>query len=232
MPRNPVPLLVLLAVLIAAGGSYFVFLTTDVPRSTNTHEVLASRSDLELAMRVRHDAGPISEEDYAMSDVDGLSKSTYRAIGRSGVQITIVERPRQTLEDGPNVAFFLQQAVADGVWDLPSRPPRGDRSTHYEIDVYQLLGNQHGSHRFTFTDPQYWATTGGHQFHIVLEKSKPIPDILKLSSTTLIEPRYEKVVDDFRAFGPQSFRNKIAAAQTQLGAIGGHAAPILLKAHG
>lgn len=220
MLRNPVPFLVLVAALIAAGGFYGVFQTTVAPRYTNTHKVLASRSDLELAMRVSHDTGPISEEDYAMSDVDGVSKSSYRAIGRSGVQITIAERPRETLDDGPNVAYFFQEAVADGVWDLRSRPPRGDRSTHYQIDVYQLTGDQHGSHRFTFTDPHYWATTGGHQFHIVLDKNKPIPDILKLSSTTLVEPRYEKVVDDFRAFGPQSFRDKIAAAQTRLKAHG------------
>jgi hypothetical protein len=151
-----------------------------------------------------------------MSDIDGLSKSRYRALGRSGLAITIDERPRVTIDEGPNVAFLFQQAVLDGIWELPSRPPRGDTSTHYTIEVYQLTGDRHGSHRFEFTDPHYWATTGGHQFHITLAKNKPVPDLLTLSSTTLVEPRYEKLVADFREFGPQSFRDKVAAAQTRL----------------
>lgn len=216
MRRNPVPLLILLAALVGLGGAYWAFEATVVPQLNRTHDVLASRSELRLAMLVRHDTGPISEEDYSMSDIDGLSGSSYRAIGRNGVQITIEERPRKTIEDGPDVAYFFQQAVADGIWDLQSKPPRGDRSTHYTIDVYQLTGSQHGAHRFEFTDPRYWATTGGHQFHIVLSKDKPLPDLLRLSSTTLVDPRYAKVVDDFRAFGPQSFRQKIAAAQSRL----------------
>jgi hypothetical protein len=218
--RNFIPLFVLFASLVGLGAAYWAFEATVMPRLNRTHDVLTSRSDLRLTMTVRHDTGPISEEDYVMSDVDGLSKSRYRALGRSGVQITIDERPRETIEDGPNVAYFFQEAVQDGVWDLESRPPRGDRSTHYTIDVYQLTGVQHGEHRFEFTDPSYWATTGGHQFHLILDKNKPLPDLLKMSSTTLIEPRYAKLVADFRSFGPQSFRDKIAAAQSRLKAHG------------
>ncbi len=220
MRPNPVPILVLLAALVGLGGAYYAFQTTVLPRYTGAHTVLESRSVLRLAMTVRHDDGPIAEEYYEMSDSDGLSKSRYRALGRTGLQITIDERPRTTIEEGPNVAFFFQQAVLDGIWELPSRPPRGDRSTHYTIEVYQLTGDQHGSHRFEFTDPQYWATTGGHQFHITLSKDKPIPNLLTMSSTTLVEPRYEKLVADFRAFGPQSFRDKVAAAQSRLKAHG------------
>jgi hypothetical protein len=167
-------------------------------------------------MTVRHATGPIAEEDYQMSDIDGLSQSRYRAVGRTGLAITIDERPRETVEQGPNVAYFFQQAVQDGVWDLTNEPPRGDRSTSYTVDVYQLLGNQHGSRSFTFTDPHYWATTGGHQFHIVLRKGQPLPNLLNMTSTTLVEPRYQKIVDDFRAFGPQSFRDKIVAVQARL----------------
>jgi hypothetical protein len=218
--RNPIPLLVFFASCIGLAAAYWAFEATVVPRINRTHDVLASRSELRISMTVRHDTGPISEEDYAMSDVDGLSKSRYRALGRSGVQITIDERPRRTIEDGPNVAYFFQEAVQDGVWDLQSRPPRGDRSTHYLIDVYQLTGDQHGEHRFEFTDPHYWATTGGHQFHITLDRNKPLPNLLTLSSTTLVEPRYEKVVGDFLSFGPQSFRDKVAAAQSRLKAHG------------
>jgi hypothetical protein len=214
--RNFIPLLVFLAALIGLGGAYATFQSTVRPRYEGAHEVLNSRSELRVSMTVRHDDGPISQEEYRMSDVDGLSKSRYRALGRNGLAITIDERPRVTIEEGPNVAFLFQQTVLDGIWELPSRPPRGDTSTHYTIEVYQLTGDQHGSHRFEFTDPHYWATTGGHQFHITLDKNKPVPNLLTLSSTTLVEPRYEKLVADFREFGPQSFRDKVAAAQTRL----------------
>jgi len=53
-----------------------------------------------------------------------------------------------------------------------------------------------------------------------LSKNKPLPNLLALTSTTLVEPRYEKIVEDFREFGPQSFRDKVAAAQTRLKAHG------------
>jgi len=32
----------------------------------------------------------------------------------------------------------------------------------------------------------------------------------------VVEPRYQKLVDDFRTFGPPSFRTKVAAAQSRL----------------
>ncbi len=220
MPRNPVPVLVFIACLIAAFGAYAIFQTSVSPRLSGAHQVLEARSVLELSMVVKHTHGPIAEEEYAMSDTDGLSKSSYRAVSRGGLQITIDERPRVTIEDGPNVAFFFQQAVLDGVWQLTNRPPRGDTSTAYTVRVYQLDGTQHGSREFTFTDPHYWATTGGHQFHITLHKNEPIPNLLTMTSTTLVEPRYEKIVQDFRSFGPASFREKVAAAQTRLRAHG------------
>ena len=221
MLRNPIPPLILIVALLGLAGAYAFFQSSLVPRYAASRHVLASRSELKIAMRVRHVRGPIAQEDYAMSDVEGVSSSSYRALGRGGLQITIAERPRKTLEDGPNVAYFFQQAAADGVWELRSKPPRGDTSTSYAIDVYQLTGPDHGSHRFTFTDPRYWATTGGHQFTLHLDKNKPVPDLLRMSSTTLVEPRYAKLVDDFRAFGPDSFRKKVAQARARLAAAPG-----------
>jgi hypothetical protein len=220
VPRNLVPILVFLAALFAIFGTYAIFQGTLVARYHGAHKILAARSVLELDMKIRHTTGPIAEENYAMSDTEGLSKSRYRATSRAGLQITIDERPRKTIEDGPNVAFFFQQAVLDGVWDLTNRPPRGDTSTSYTVYVYQLDGQDHGSRTYTFTDPHYWATTGGHQFHLTLSKNKPLPNLLDMTSTTLVEPRYGKIVADFRAFGPQSFRDKVAAAQTRLKAHG------------
>ncbi len=216
MPRNPIPPLVFVVALLGLIGSYIFFQHMLLPRYSASRRVLDSRSELRLSLTVQHVAGPLAEEAYAMRDLDGVSSSSYKALGRSGVQISITERPRATTEAGPNVAYFFQQTVTDGIWELRSRAPRGDRGTRYTVDVYQDINGQHGSRHVTFTDPHYWATTGGHQFHIHLDKDKPVPDLVKLTSTTLVEPRYEKVVGDFRAFGPPSFKNKVAAARARL----------------
>ena len=217
MARNPIPFFILVAVLVGLGTAYAYFQTTQSPRYAATRKVAAQRSEIRLGMSVTYDHGPLLREDYELADVEGTSRGLYRGLGRSGTQITIAERPRVTLDEGANVAFFFDRAVQDGIWELRSKPPRGETQAHYAVSIAQVTGNQSGSHRFSFTDPHYWATTGGHQFHIKLEKGKPLPNLLQLSSTTLVEPRYQKIVDDFRAFGPASFRAKVSAAQARLG---------------
>lgn len=214
--RNPIPPLIFVVTAVGLVVAFTYFRATEAQRFVATHKVLVQRSVIRLGMTVGYDAGPLVEEDYAMSDVDGVSSSSYRGVGRRGTRITITERPRATLEDGVNVAYFFGQVVQDGIWELSSRPPRGDTRAHYRISIYQLTDTQHGAHVFEFTDPHYWATTGGHQFHIKLSKDKPVPNLLQLSSTVVVEPRYEKLVADFRAFGPESFRSKVAAAQARL----------------
>ncbi len=217
MARNPIPPLILILTFIGLACAGVFFAKTVLPRAIATRKVLDQASKIHLAMTVHYDKGPLVEEDYAMSDDDGVSSSHYKAVGRDGLQITVAERPRRTLEPGTDVAFFFDKAVLDGIWELTSKPPRGDTSAHYTITIYQLTGNEHGSRTIVFTDPHYWATTGGHQFHIKLERDKPVPDLLQLTSTVLVEPRYEKLVGDFRAFGPPSFREKVTAAQERLG---------------
>jgi len=218
LPRNPIPPLVLLITLAGAVIVYQFFQAAVLPRYKASRAVLISKSELRLSMLVKHDRGAIVEEEYTMANIDGVSTSRYRVVGRNNLQVAIDERPRETTEYGPNVAYFFQQTVADGIWELQTHPPRGDTSVHYTIDVYQLVNGQHGSRHIVFTDPHYWATTGGHQFTIHLDKHKPTPDLINLTSTALVEPRFEKVIADFRAFGPDSFRSKVSAARVRLGA--------------
>lgn len=217
MLRNPIPPLIFLVALIALAGSYAFFQKALLPRYAASRHVLDSRSELRVALAIHHDTGAIAEESYVMRDLDGVSSSTYKVLGRSGLQISIAERPRTTTERGLNVAYFFQETVANGIWELRSKPPRGDRHTHYTLDVFQDVNGQHGSRHITFTDPHYWATTGGHQFTIHLEKHKPVPDLVNLTSTTLVEDRYEKIVSDFRSFGPTSFKTKVTTARARLG---------------
>lgn len=211
MRRNAVPLLIFAVVAAGLVVAALVYSNAVAPRIARNHDVLTSASDVRIGMSVRYAKGALAEERWTMRDRDGLSTSSYRAVGRNGVQVTIDERPREVLDASTNVAYLFGKVVQDGIWDLASKPPRGDTNATYRIDVYQLITGQHGSRSFAFTDPHYWATTGGHQFTIHLDKNKPVPDLLHLSSTTLVEPRYEQLVQDFRTFGPQSFRDRIAS---------------------
>ena len=215
--RNPVPILIFIATVIGLGAAYAYFQSTQTGRYEAARNVLAERSEIRLRMTVRYDKGPLASEDYQMSDIEGVSRVRYTVLGRNNLQITIDERPRRTLEQGANVAFLFDELVQHGIWELRSKPPRGDTATHYDIGIAQVSGSGHGSHEFSFTDPHYWATTGGHQYHITLDKNKPVPDLLQMSSTTLVEPRYGELVSAFRAFGPPSLRAKMAAARGRLG---------------
>jgi hypothetical protein len=211
--RNPVSLLVTLALLAGLAGMWWLFKANESGRYDAARRIAESPSAIRLSMVVRHKIGAIAEEDFRMADINGASSSQYRAVARNGLAIKLDSLPRETYD----VSFFFEKTVVDGIWELASRPPRGDTATSYAIDVYQLTAGQHGTRRFSFTDPHYWATTGGHQFHIKLDKNKPVPNLLELSSTVLVEPRYQKLVDDFRAFGSPEFRAKIAAIQARLG---------------
>jgi len=217
--RNAVPLFILVAALIGVGAAYAYFRTTQDLHFNQTAQVREQRSEIRLNMTVAYDSGPLVREAYTMSDINGTSTLQYRVVGRKRLlQITIRERPRETLQEGVNVAFLFDELVRDGIWELDSKPPRGNTAIYYRIGIAQVTGSAHGSRRFTFTDPHYWATTGGHQFHITLNRNKPVPNLLQLSSTALVEPGYGELVTDFRNFGPDSFRSKVAAARLRLGA--------------
>ncbi len=215
MRRNPIPILIFVLAIAGLTAAYAFFNGAIAPRYAGARKVLDRRSEIRLSLDIVHTTGPLTAERYAMSDIEGVSASEYRVTGRNGTTVTVQERPRQSLDDA-NVAFFFGKAVADGIWELTNRPPRGDAATRYTVRVYQLADGAHGSRTYTFTDPHYWATTGGHQFHITLDKNKPVPNLLQLSSSVVVEPRYAALVDDFRGFGPESFREKSAQARLRV----------------
>jgi hypothetical protein len=165
-----------------------------------------------MSLTINRKAGPIASEEYRMDDQSGLSTSQYRAINRKGLTIRVDVLPREATD----VPFLFDKLVSDGIWELRTKPPRGDTATSYTVDIYQLTNGKHGSHEFSFTDPHYWATTGGHQYTIHLDRNKPVPNLLQMSSTVLVEPRYEKIVDAFLDYGSEAFRSKVAAAQSKL----------------
>jgi len=210
--RNPVPAFVFLMGFVAVALMWRYFAVEHAADYAAVRQVARSHSDIKLGMRIHHSSGAIGDEFYSMEDRDGLSTSEYRAAGRGGTTIKVDALPRRTVD----VAFLFDRAVADGIWDLSDRPLRGDATTRYTVGIYQLSNGKHGSHQFTFTDPHYWATTGGHQFHLHLERNKPVPDLLRMSSTVTVEPRYERLGKDFLGYGTSQFRQKVAQAQAKL----------------
>lgn len=211
MERSWTAPLITFAILAAIVLSWAIFASTERQRAERVHAIKTSHSELHLAMTAVHDRGPLSREEWRMDDIDGRSSATYAATDRRGRTVR-VDAKMQTYD----VSFLFGKAVQDGVWDLTNRPPRGDTSTRYHIYVSQVVNGTSGKRDYVFTDPHYWATTAGHQFHITLDKNKPVPDLLKLKSEALAEPRYQQLVSDIENFGSPKFRATVAKARAEL----------------
>ncbi len=204
-----IPLLVTVGAIAAVVVGWILYGKTMATRYQGVVKVAEAESDVRMGLQIAYRTGPLVRETYRMEDKNGVSTSRYSVLGRSGITVTVDAQPRETYD----VSFLFGKLVQDGVWELRNRPPRGNAAISYTIDVYQLNVGKHGSHAFTFTDPHYWATTGGHQFTIHLDRNKPVPDLLRMSSTTLVEPRYGLVIDDFTAYGSPAFKHDVASAR-------------------
>jgi len=162
-----------------------------------------------LKMTIHYEKPPVYEELWDIRDVDGVSTAMYKITGYSGKVVSVTAPP----DKNTNVSFFAERVVADGIWELTTQPPRGDTSKTYTVYIKQLADFKTGIRTVTFTDPHYWATTAGRQFHIHLDKKKPTPNLVTLQSQALADPSYEKVVNEFLDFGTPSFKAKVAHAR-------------------
>ncbi|HEV2262019.1 MAG TPA: hypothetical protein VGR69_07035 [Candidatus Rubrimentiphilum sp.] len=165
---------------------------------------------LYLSLTIKYDKPPIYQEQYVMQNNNGLSSAFYRIRAYSGKQVTILEPPRPAYE----VTFFIEQIEQDGLWQLMSKPPRGNTDVHYTLYAHELINGMQGSRTILFTDPQYWAKTAGRQYQLHLSPNSPTPNLLTLKGTAIADPRYQQIVQAFRNFGPAAFRTKIAQAKT------------------
>lgn len=213
MSRFPVvPVAIVILSIAAAAGAWIIYWPTESQRYVATRAVVRSPSIIRLVFTVKHQRGPIGQETLTFSNVDGKADVAYEGTNHAGTLVARFSEP----VDGYEVANLFGEVDRDGVWELRTMPPRGDTSTSYTVTVYQSTDNQSGTHQFTFTDPHYWATTGGRQYHIHLDKNKPVPDLVKLQSTSLAEPRFGKVVKDFDDFNAPGFRATLATARAKL----------------
>jgi hypothetical protein len=168
-------------------------------------------SRLYASLVIRYAKPPIDEEEYRMSDDEGVSTFQYVIRGDDGRVIT-VKAPAARVYD---VSFFFGRLVQDGVWQLEDKAPLPGAPARYAVYVRQTVDYKHGDRLVTFTNPEYWATKAGRQYEIDLSKGVP-SDLLHIASTQVADPRYQQIIKDFRDFGPDVFRHNVAAAQQRI----------------
>ncbi len=198
----------LFAVIFLAAGLIFIR-WPDFENKQAVHRVLTSQSVLDLSLDIKYDTPPVYRETWHFRNDNGVSTYTYRIQGYNGKVVTITQPPDKTYQ----VTFLFQEVVQDGIWRLMNKPLAGDTNAHYTLHIFQVADKEHGQRTVTFTDPHFWATTAGRQYHIVLSKSNPVPDLTKLNSTTLADPHYEQIVKAIRNFGTPAFHKRIAQAR-------------------
>ncbi len=212
MRRFPTTLVIVVLAIIGIVGGWRLFSGNETQRYQAVRQVRNQRSELHFGEAITHDKGPIAREEWRLDNVNGKSVASYTAQNRAGSRIAKFSEPIE----GYDVTFTFEKLVQDGIWELHTRPLRGNTNDVYTISVAQVAGDRSGSHKFTFADPHYLATTAGRQYQIHLDKNKPVPDLLTLKSTSTADPRYQKMVDDFAAFGPPRFKKTVAAAREKL----------------
>lgn len=212
MRRFPTTPVILVLAIIGIVGGWRLFSGNETQRYQAVQQVRNQRSELHFGEVITHTKGPIAREEWRLDNVNGKSVASYDAENRAGSRTAKFSEPIQ----GYDVTFTFEKLVQDGIWELHTRPLKGNTSDVYTITVAQVAGDRSGSHKFTFADPHYLATTAGRQYQIHLDKNKPVPDLLTLNSTSNADPRYQKMVDDFAAFGPPRFKKTVAAAREKL----------------
>lgn|GEM_PF-399012 len=210
MRRSFIAPAIFLAAIAAFVVGWQIYAKDEAGRFAAVHKVRMQRSILGLRYEVTSTRGPYSRELYTMDDVDGRSRVSYAVTNRKGTTASF-ELPVK----GYDVSFLFQKLVLDGVWEVHNEPPRGDLSKVFRVTVSQTADTKSGSRTVGFTDPHYWAVSGGREYSIKLSKDKPV-DLLQMTSTSTAEPRFEKIVADFVAFAPSGLRSSIAAARAKL----------------
>jgi hypothetical protein len=212
MRRFPiVPALVLAAAIVAAVGGWLLFSKAEHDRFLAVDKIRRQRSEVRLSYLVQHTRGPIARETWTFTNIDGRSTASYAVVDRHGTKASFDESIANY-----DVTFLFQKLVLDGIWDLETRPFRGSSALLHVVKISQVAGSKHGSHRFMFSDASYIANEAGREYHIHLDKNKPLPNLLDLQSVSTADPRYAKVAQDFEQFGSATFKRTEKAAREKL----------------
>src|SRR5580700_558102 len=216
MRRFPIEIfIVVLAVVMLALG-WRIYGAGEMGRFAPAIHAQKAPSALYARLLIHYPKPPIDQEEYRMSDVEGVSRFEYQIRGYNGHEITVTA-PAARVYD---VSFFFGKLDQDGIWQLVNRAPLPGADASYTVYVKQVVDYKHGERTVTFTNPRYWATKKGHEFEIDLSKGVP-SDLVHMQSTQVADPRYEEIVNDFREFGPDEFRRNVENAERRIRGLHG-----------
>jgi len=211
MRRFPIEVLIVVVAAVMLVLGWRIYGPGEMGRFGPVIHAQKAPSELYARLTIRYPKPPIYEETYDMADVEGVSKFQYRVRAYTGREIIITAPPARVYD----VSFFFGKLEQDGIWQLVDKPPLPGADAAYTVYVKQLADYKHGERTVTFTSPKYWAAKAGHEFHIDLSKGVP-RDFVHVAASQAADPNYEAIVEDFRAFGPDEFRENVARAQAHL----------------
>jgi hypothetical protein len=165
-------------------------------------------SHIYASLAIHYAKPPIYQEIYEVRDDNGISTYQYIVRSYAGRQITVRAPPRVTYD----VSFFFGKLIQDGIFDVPSLPANGDEQVSYTVNARRTEAMHTDTNTANFTNPQFWASTKTHIYHLHLSPKGPLPNIFTLHGGAIRDPRYLQILDDFRAFGPKAFRTAVNKA--------------------
>ncbi len=211
MRRFPIEIFIVVVAAVMLVLGWRIYGSGEMGRFGPVIHAQKAPSRLYARLLIRYPKAPIFEEEYRMSDVEGVSAFLYRIRGYNGREITVKAPAARVYE----VSFFFGKLDQDGIWQLVDRPPLPNAGAQYTVYVKQLADYRQGERTVTFTNPEYWAKQAGHQYQIDLSKGVP-KDFVHVQSDQASYPHYQVIVNDFREFGPDEFRRNVAAAQARI----------------
>ena len=134
MRRFPIELFIVAVAVVMLILGWRIYGAGEMGRFGPAVHAQKAPSELYARLLIRYPKPPVFEEEYRMSDIEGVSKFDYRIRGYNGRQIS-VKAPAARVYD---VSFFVGRLDQDGIWDLVDKSPRPDADAFYTVYVKQL----------------------------------------------------------------------------------------------
>jgi len=209
--RFPIEIFIVVLAVIMLILGWRIYGTGEMGRFGPALHAQRAPSQLYARLTIRYPKAPIYEEEYSMSDIEGVSTFRYRIRGFDGHEVTVNAPPARVYD----VSFFVGGLDQDGIWQLENKAPLPNADAHYTVYVKQLADYKQGARTVTFTNPDYWAAKAHQQYNIDLSKGIP-KDFVHIQSEQAGDRQYQQIVSDFRDFGPEEFRHNVHLAQARI----------------
>jgi len=206
--------------------AYIFFLRPFIDQQPQVEGILNARSTWTVTMQEYVSLGALSSQTYRITNDDGKITMFYSATNRRG---TVTKQFTVPIV-GPAATFFFEELRADGIWELDDKALRPHSRDMFVVEVEQTLGDEGGSRAFSFSDPDYWATTNAKEFRLLLNPKANVKSSIGARTAgeagrALKDDRYLKVVNLFRHFGPASVLDAENVVRRELAATDARGKP-------